>query len=395
MNGARLPGVLLPLLLAALLHGGRADAAEPAGKGPPPVVLAGTISLTGKYVETGRQLERGYRIFAERANASGGILGRPVRLDIRDDRSDPARARSLYEAILRDRRGDLVLAPYSSGITLAVADLFERHRVPVVAAGASAEEIWTSAPRRYLVGLYPPSRGHMDGFLEMAATHGIRTVSILGFADTYSSSAAEGARRTAERMGMSVVHYRILPSRAEAGLKREASAMARAAPDAVVVCGYLSDATAVRLATRGAGLAPKAFAATVGPAQPGFRSLLGPLAEGVFGPSEWEPTEAAGSESKAFLDAYRKRYGEDPSYQAALGFAAGQLLKEAAEDGGSLDPERILSGLRSGGYSTIAGSFRLRPDGARTGGSGVVVQWQNHRKEIVWPVNLRTKPPRL
>jgi branched-chain amino acid transport system substrate-binding protein len=385
-----------PLPLAAALLLAVLAAAPPVAAAPSraPLVLAGTISRTGKFVETGRELERGYQVFVDRANAAGGILGRPVRLALEDDRSDARRARELYGRILRERKGDLLLAPYSSEITLAVADLIEANRFPVVAAGASSSSIWAT-PRKYLVGLYPPSDRQMDGFLEMAAVSGVRNVAILGFADPYSSTAAEGARRAAGEMSLPVVRFRILPSRTAPSLEAEGAAIAAAAPDAVVVCGYLSDAMAARLATKKAGLSPRAFAATVGPAYTDFRNLLGPLAEGMFGPSEWEPASAAGTESKGFLAAYRARFHEDPSFQAALGYAAGQILKAAAEEEGSLDPERLLASIRGGRHATIVGVHRLRPDGARAGGSQMVVQWQSHRKEVVWPAAYRTKAPVL
>ena len=56
------------------------------------IVIGGTVPLTGPYSEPGRWYQRIYEWYFRELNARGGLLGRPVRLILYDDESDPNKA---------------------------------------------------------------------------------------------------------------------------------------------------------------------------------------------------------------------------------------------------------------------------------------------------------------
>jgi ABC-type branched-subunit amino acid transport system substrate-binding protein len=79
---------------------------------------------------------RGYQLCVKHTNDKGGVLGRKLALVLYDDRSDPATAVRLYEKLITQDKVDLVLGPYGSPITDAVADVTEKHKMPMVTPGA-------------------------------------------------------------------------------------------------------------------------------------------------------------------------------------------------------------------------------------------------------------------
>ena len=81
------------VVLAACLSGSSEAAAERTAKGKP-ILVGGTLSLTGKYDEMGRMQEKGYRLWETEINQAGGLLGRPVRLLIIDDGSSAKKGRN-------------------------------------------------------------------------------------------------------------------------------------------------------------------------------------------------------------------------------------------------------------------------------------------------------------
>ncbi|GAB4362739.1 MAG: amino acid ABC transporter substrate-binding protein [Deltaproteobacteria bacterium] len=371
-----------------------APGAAAAGSGAAsPIRIGGSLSLTGNYSAMGTMQEKGYRLWEREINAAGGLLGRPVTLRILDDRSDRNRVREIYEDLLGHHRVDLALSPYSSPLTLAVADIVERTRYPMLAAGASAPTIWET-PRRYLFGVYSTADRYFIGFLELCAMNGLSRVSITGFPDSFSRTSAEGAKQWAESFGLSVDRYSILDSREPDALRAEAAAIDASTPDAVVVAGHLHETVGIRRALAEARARFRVFAGSVGPALPRFLERTGPLAEGVFGASQWEPDERIPYPGNvAFVKAFRSEYGEDPSYHAASAYAAMQLLAEAVRETGSLDRERIREELLQGEHGTILGPFRLRKDGTQIGHRSIIIQWQKGKKEIVWPERMRTARP--
>src|SRR5512135_3403273 len=62
-----------------------------------PIVIGGSLPLTGTFSATGKWVERGYQFWADEVKGKGGILGRPVKLLIYDDKSDAKEAVNLAE----------------------------------------------------------------------------------------------------------------------------------------------------------------------------------------------------------------------------------------------------------------------------------------------------------
>ncbi|MBI5419895.1 MAG: amino acid ABC transporter substrate-binding protein [Deltaproteobacteria bacterium] len=384
----------LPLFLAAILGFSQTALAAPRGDADP-IVIGGSLSLSGKYAEMGKMQEKGYRLWETEVNARGGLLGRPVKVLVLDDGSSAPKAAEVYEELLRGKKVPLIFSPYSSELTLAVADVVEKFRYPMLAAGASSEKIW-ERPRRYTFGVYSTAGRYFIGFLELCAIHKRKTVSITGFPDAFSRSTVAGARKWAERFGLSVVHFDIVEGRDEQVLEAEAGRIAAARPDVVIVAGHFNETVSLRRALEKKDLKKSVFAGSVGPAMQEFQQDLGPLAEGVFGASQWEPDERIlYPGSRAFIQDFRKAYGEEPSYHAATAYSSVKMLAEAVRKTGSLDREKIRRFVVSGEHKTILGPFKLRSDGTQIGHKSIIIQWQGGKKEIVWPETMRTSPPRF
>ena len=67
------------------------------------------------------------RIFVERINAKGGLLGRPVQYVLLDDQSKPDVARTLYERLITADKVDLILGPYGTAAILAAMGVAQRY----------------------------------------------------------------------------------------------------------------------------------------------------------------------------------------------------------------------------------------------------------------------------
>src|SRR5687768_15176991 len=55
-----------------------------------PLTVGATVSSTGGSAKIGQAQKEGYELWAEQVSQRNGLLGRPVRLNILDDASDPA-----------------------------------------------------------------------------------------------------------------------------------------------------------------------------------------------------------------------------------------------------------------------------------------------------------------
>ena len=128
--------VRILLTIAALASAGAAAAAQP-------VTIGISLGLTGQYSIPSEMQKRAYELWRDEVNARGGLLGRPIQLVVRDDRSDPSLALRIYSEFVQNKSVDHVFGPYSSELTAAVAPVVEKAGFPMLAAGAAADEIWT------------------------------------------------------------------------------------------------------------------------------------------------------------------------------------------------------------------------------------------------------------
>ena len=101
------------------------------------VVIGGSWALTGGYAEAARGMLIGRKLFVDELNARGGLLGHRIELKIYDDNSDKRTAIELYERLITEGAVDLLLAPYSSSINDAVANVTERYKRPFITTGNS------------------------------------------------------------------------------------------------------------------------------------------------------------------------------------------------------------------------------------------------------------------
>src|SRR5439155_1227856 len=142
--------------------------------------VGGAISLTGQYAAPAGRQVNSIRPWVDDVNARGGLLGHRIALRLLDDKSDIQTSIKLYEKLITEDKVDVLLAPYSSGITEAVANVTERYKMPIVAYGASASPIWEKG-RRYIFNIVAVAETFQKGAVHLAKQLGATAEYVLGF----------------------------------------------------------------------------------------------------------------------------------------------------------------------------------------------------------------------
>ena len=127
----------------------------------PEVTIGLSVSLSGKFHLQGQQALQGARLWQAYINAQGGITvqngeKRSVRLIWYDDRSQSSFARKNVFQLLREDKIDILLGPYSSSLTMAVAEIAEEYKkvlwnyggAPPMRSSAMVGAIWWASRAR-------------------------------------------------------------------------------------------------------------------------------------------------------------------------------------------------------------------------------------------------------
>jgi branched-chain amino acid transport system substrate-binding protein len=380
----------LGLLLLALPWASAIGSIRATGSGP--VRIGVSLGLTGQYRVPSEMNRRGYELWQDDVNAKDGLLGQKVELVMVDDQSNASRAAAIYRDFVSSNAIDQLFGPYSSELMSVVAPIVDAAGFPLLAAGASADELWRRGYRNLFAMLTPASR-YTQGMLRLAREAELSTIAIISADDAFSTAIANGTVKWASYLQLKPVLQLMFPTAAvdlEGPMRQARDANA----DLLIVAGHRDETINARRAAANLGWPPRNFYATIGPALPEWHDELGESANGAFSTSIWEPTDSlAYPGAAAFAVAFRQRFGIEPSYHAATAYAAGQILLAAVAAAGSLEHDAIRNVLYGLDTYSILGRFAVDHTGMQVKRIEMIIQWQRDRKEIVWPPEIRTAEP--
>jgi branched-chain amino acid transport system substrate-binding protein len=374
------------------------------GDAQQPLRIGASLAQTGSYAALGQNQLRGYQLCVKHANEKGGVLGRRIELLVEDDQSKAPTAVAIYEKLIAQDKVDAILGPYSSAIVEAVADVNEKHKMPMMAPSGAASSIFKKGRKFVFMG-QSPAEVYLEGLVDIAAKRGLKTIAVLNEDTLFPKASAQGTVALAKKRGLQVVLAETYPKGTTdfGGILGRVKA---ANPDVLAAATYFDDAVAITRHLKELNVSPKMFGVTVGGDLPKFHETLGKAAEFVYGSSQWEPelvTLRAGGlipiarqfpGAREFVEAHRKEFpGADLSYHSAGGYSGCQVLLEAIKRTGSLDGEKIRAAILKLDFNSAYGAFKVDQDGFQVAHKMLMFQWQDGKKVIVWPEELAPGKP--
>jgi branched-chain amino acid transport system substrate-binding protein len=380
MRSRRLPFMWLLAAAIVLL----AVAAGPAWAQQKEVHVGGAISQTGQYAEPAGRQVNSIKLWVEEVNARGGLLGHKIKLTLLDDKSDTQTAIKLYEKLITEDKVDVLLAPYSSGITEAVANVNERYKMPFVAYGAASTPIWEKG-RKYIFNIVAVAEDYQKGAVHLAKQIGVTKIAIIGQDSLFPRQAGKGAKDWAKKLGIEVVLEENYPPK-QTDFTALLQKVRAAGAEGLISNSYFADAAAQLRQMREQNINFKLYSSTVGPGLPNFPEQLGNTAEYVLGFSQWEPLPNVFKlpGMKEFIEAYEKRFGEKPNYHAGGAYGALLVTEAAIKKAGSFDREKLREALAALDITTMFGRYKVDARGMNSH-EGITFQILRGQRKVVYP----------
>ncbi|HZV51205.1 MAG TPA: amino acid ABC transporter substrate-binding protein [Candidatus Dormibacteraeota bacterium] len=365
-------------------------AAQPSGTGGgPPIALGGSISETGNLSADATYELQGIQLAVEQINSKGGVLGRRLTFKYYDDKSDAGTAVRLYQRLITQDKVNFLLGPYSSGITQAMASIPNKYQVVSVDAGASLPTIF-KAPNKYNFSDVASSETYIEQVLPIAKQHGLNKVALLVFNSAFSLACGAARKQQAQQLGMNIV-YENTYSLPVPDFSSQALGIKNAGAEVIIGCTYYPDAIGIAQALNRVGYKPTMFAETVGPPEAGFVKTLGPIANGIITNTQWWPSLHTPGNSQ-FVSSFKSKYGIDPDYHAASGYAAVQILAEGIRRAGAIDQNKVRAALLKGNIPTVQGTWNCDQYGLPVGIKNYLAQYQGGVMKLVYPENVAEAP---
>jgi branched-chain amino acid transport system substrate-binding protein len=350
---------------------------------PAPVLIGAAFAQSGILADLAAGLREALLLWQDEINGAGGLNGRKVELKLLDDRSESMDAGRLYDQLIAEHKAELLIGPFGSAATLGAAAAAERQRRVLINGTGAAQK----AGYRYVFQSAVPLVSYGAGALELARSQGLKRIVLLARDDPGAREMAARTREAALRQGFEVGGVETYPTNVDDFLPAIARARAAGA-EAWIAFGAPKDAVEMVKAFQKTGYAPRAFVAQ-GAAQADFVARLGQAAEYAIGIAAYD-RRARTRGNAGFVQAYRKKWSSEPGPAAAEGYAAAQLLAEAAHRAGSVDQEKLREALSALETETLLGAYKVDRTGAQVGAQALLTQVQRGRREVIWPLTYAT-----
>ncbi len=393
MKGKRMKGFSLLMTIAVLCGLMLTVPAAAIGAGKP-IVIGGSLPLTGEFAETGQWIERGMRFWAEGINAKGGLLGRPVEFKIYDDQSNVGKAVTFAEKAITVDKVDLLFGGYPGTAARAVMPVAEKHKVVYVSMGGHMKSFQQGYT--YSFGA-PPLMGEWwyEGFFQWLATipanQRPKRAAVYTINNPVGLALQDSIDRWTKKLNIQVA----INEKYNSPLADATSMIVKAKQmncDIIFANGFFPDGVTTMKAAKALDYNPKAIVQGVGSVVPAWIKELGADGDFVFsGTSLYNKLNYPGNDK---LNAYVKtKYNLDgyPLY-FGFGYAWMQTIEQAVTGAKSLDQTKIRDWLKTHKVDTIAGPMTFDKKGLPAP-INFCTQIINGKVELIWPKNIRTKEP--
>lgn len=326
-----------------------------------PIIIGFSAQLTGRQGELGVQERNGVQLAVEKINQSGGISGHKIELIISDDFGIPSKAEAVDEELI-NKNVTAIIGHATSAQTLEGLKATNPAKVVMIGPTVSTPEL--SGLDDYFFRVYPSFKDSLQAFAKYIYEHdSITKMAIIcdtdnaAYSKSYSTTFGDkfkslGGNITAEVSFSSVTH----PDFSSLLMKlRESKA------EGILIIASDMDTALIAQGVRLIGWQIPLFTSSWAPTE-NLINNGGQAVEGI----KFEQAYDLTNQSKAFSDfqsSYKARFGNSPSFGAALAYDATMALVEALKKTGGKADGLKQELLKIQNFSGTIGDFSFNKFG--------------------------------
>jgi branched-chain amino acid transport system substrate-binding protein len=368
-----------------------------------PLVIGGSVPLTGAAAETGLNVNNGYITAATYLNeVMGGveIAGEKYRIELKlfDDASDPARATTLLQRQI-DEGTNFFLGSFGSNIVLPTSAITERAKRPMVQTGGGSDAIFTRG-YKYMFGIFPRATRQFAAAAALFKTLQPTPVSysVVYNNDAFSKTAAEGVRLSCDQAGFKRLDSFELPGKVTDVSSVLASVRANT-PDLLICVVHDQDSLLIARQMVATNTNVKLLFQGLGPQLASYREALGKYSEAILCSTYWDENvsykDPFFGSAKKFAEYYRSKFTRPIAYHVSGAAACIETYVLAMQAAKSIKPDAVRDALAAADFETQYArmKFTADGDGEPLALGGMIGQVQKGKLEVVFPEKAKSAAP--
>lgn len=364
------------------------------------IVLGAALSITGKYATAGNHTQKGYDLAVKRVNEMGGIMinGKKFMIAVKyyDDESTPARGAQLAERLIVQDKIKMMLGPYSSGLTKAIAPITEKHNIPMVEGNGASRSLFTQGYKN-LFAVLSTSEQYLTEAIALAVKQAKKDgrdpssikVALAMENDPFSQDVRLGLIEDIKKFGLDLIIDDKLPPDLS-DMSATLNKVRALKPDILLVSGHSKGAALVTRQMAEMRVKVPMLAIThCESAKVTDTDKFGSNAEGTLCAAQWAPSMGYTDEwfgtAGEYSATFESEYGYVPPYQAAESTAAVLVFVDAIRRAQSTEPDKVREALASTDLNTFYGDVKFSAVGNNTAKPMILRQIQNGKYVPVAP----------
>ncbi len=406
---ARIKTSLSIIAVVVMALGGLSACAQDANNNDQaPITIGISLSFSGDFKDDGLAMKQGYQLWADSVNKNGGLLGRPVKLIILDDQSNPDKVKANYTTLIKNDHVNLVFGPFSSLLTKQAAPVAQAAGYALIEGAGGGPSVFDPGWNT-LFAVSLPVANNLTTFayyiLSLPQSMRPKTAAYATSDDPFTEPQLRVAEKLLVLGGIKTV-YDTNPAYSADKISGDAVApfaekVVQSHADVVLLGTLLPDVKSYIKIFKKNHYTPRALIATAGPdLGQDFINAVGGVknTEGVFVPNGWYP-QADNFQNAQMVQDYLAQYGgtaNDINADVAEGYSVGQVLEQAVTKINSIDNAKLISELHSGEvFNTVQGSAQFDESGRNALGIAYLFQWQGGQLIPVYPSSVAVENPKL
>jgi branched-chain amino acid transport system substrate-binding protein len=305
--------------------------------------------------------KKGWELALEEINAAGGVKGEQIEVVSRDDAGKPATAIKIAEEMLASDGVTLLWGGFFSHVGLAIADFAKQRQALYIATEPLADALVWENGNRYTYRLRPSTHMQAAMLAEAAAKLPAKRWATVAPNYAYGTDAVARFKEALLKLRPDV---EFIEEQWPPLFKIDAGATVRALeaakPEAIYNVTFGGDLAELVREGDLRGLFEGREVVSLLSGEPEY---LDPL--GAEAPEGWivtgYPWYAIEDEAhKAFVEAYQKRWGEDPKNGSLVGYNSMLAVAAALEKADSLETEDLLAAMEGLTFDSPIGPITFR-----------------------------------
>ncbi|MDE6357547.1 MAG: ABC transporter substrate-binding protein, partial [Eubacteriales bacterium] len=297
------------------------------------------------------------------------VLGKPVELLSVDDKADQTEAVKAYNKFINNDNVTAIVGATTSGASLSVSVTSVKDNTPIITPTGTVPEITTSGDNVFRACYTDPKQGEIMAKFAYESL-GLTKIAIIENTDSsYSSGLTESFTRAFVELGGEIISNEGYTG-ADKDFKAQLTKIAATNPEALFIPDYYTQVYLIASQAKESGLDNVIFLG--GDGWDGMHTIFekdengeikdASIIENSYFCSHYSIDDTE-PEVQAFVEAYRGKYGEDPTAFAALGYDAANIMMNAIETAGSTDSQAIIDSIKSTAYKGVTGEITFDENG--------------------------------